>query len=192
MSTYRSIPARTCAVILSMLAEPAYALSWECGWEQILAQRSWHVMTISGLDRAGNPQTAKAAMDLAERASTFAKRGNYSEAERLLKKSLEITAQAIGADHPQIAVLLTKLGSLYVVQRRYAEAERQLRHSLEINEKVLGPDHLDVAANLEALAFVLKKEHRDEEAREVQIRAFKIWSKQRDIRSLERSGPPPG
>ena len=131
-------------------------------------------------------------MNLTARAAALTKRGNYSEAEGLLKKSLEITSQALGTDHPQIAALLTKLGSLYVVQRRYAEAEHHLRLSLKINEKVFGPDHLDVAANLEALAFVLNKELRYEEAQEVQTRAFEIWSKQRDDQILDRSEPPPG
>lgn len=192
MSTYQRVLARTSAVIISVIAESTFALSWERGSEQVLAPSSWHVITTSELDRADNSPQPKAAMDLAAQASAFAKRGNYSEAERLLKTSLEITSQALGPGHPQIAKLLIKLGSLYAVQRRYAEAEGLLRHSLEINEKALGPDHLDVAANLEALAFVLKKQHLEEEAREVQTRAFKIWSKRRDPRSLHRSGHSPG
>ena len=105
---------------------------------------------------------------------------------------LEITSNALGPDHPHIAVLLSKLGGLYAVQRRYAEAEHQFQLSLKINEKVFGPDHLDVAANLEALAFVLKKAHREEEAQELLTRAFKIWSKHRDDKFLDASEPPPG
>ena len=191
MSTCRGILARTSAAVLSVISGPAYAQSLETGWEQGLGQGSWPIVTISGPDREEN--SPRAAMDLTALASTFAtKRGNYSEAERLLKKSLKITSNTLGADHPHIAVLLSKLGGLYAVQRRYAEAEHQLRLSLKINEKVLGPDHLDVAANLEALAFVLKKAHRKEEAQEVQTRAFKIWSEHRDDRSLDASEPPPG
>lgn len=190
MSTCQSILARTSAAILSVIAEPVYALSLGTGWEQEPGQNSRPIVTISGPDRTENPP--KAAMDLTARASTFARRGNYSEAERLLKQSLEITSNALGADHPHLASLLTKLGGLYAVQRRYVEAEHHLELSLKINEKVLGPDHLDVAANLEALAFVLKKAHREEEAQSLQARAFKIWSKHRDDKSLDASEPPPG
>jgi tetratricopeptide (TPR) repeat protein len=190
MSTYHDILAGTSAAILSLIAEPVYAQSWETGGEQELGQSSWRIMTINGLDRDENPP--EAAINLTARAATLTKRGNYSEAEGLLKKSLEITSQTLGTDHPQIAALLTKLGSLYAVQRRYAEAEYQLRLSLKINEKVFGPDHLEVAANLEALAFVLNKELRYGEAQRMQTRASEIWSKHRDDQILDRSEPPPG
>lgn len=190
MSTCRGFLARTSAAILSVISEPVYALSLETRWQQGPSEGSQPILTISGPDREENPP--KVAMDLTALASTFAtKRGNYSEAERLLKKSLKITSNTLGADHPHIAVLLSKLGGLYAVQRRYAEAEHHLRLSLKINEKVFGPDHLDVAANLEALAFVLKKAHRKEEAQEVQTRAFKIWSEHSDDKSLEASEHPP-
>ena len=190
MSTCRGILARTSAAILSVISEPVYALNLETRWQQGPSQGSQPIVTISGPDREEN--SPKAAMDLTARASTFARRGNYSEAERLLKTSLEITSNALGPDHPHIAVLLSKLGGLYAVQRRYAEAEHQFQLSLKINEKVFGPDHLDVAANLEALAFVLKKAHREEEAQELLTRAFKIWSKHRDDKFLDASEPPPG
>ncbi len=178
MGMYHCVLALTATAIMSLIAEPAYPRIWGNGREQGLGHGSWRIVTISGMDREQHPSDL--AMNLAAQAASLAKRGNYSEAERLLKQSLEMTSQALGTDHPRIAALLIKLGSLYAVQRRYAEAERHLRLSLEINEKAFGSDHLDVAANLEALAFVLRKEQRDEETRQVQNRAFEIWSKHRN------------
>ena len=86
MSTCRGILARTSAAILSVISEPVYALNLETRWQQGPSQGSQPIVTISGPDREEN--SPKAAMDLTARASTFARRGNYSEAERLLKTSL--------------------------------------------------------------------------------------------------------
>lgn len=187
MSTYQDILTWTPVAILSLIAELGYAQSWDGGSERVFGQGSGHIVTIGARNREENQPE-----NLAAQASILLKRGNYAEAEHLLKQSLEIASNALGTDHPQIAALLVKLGSLYFVQRRYTEAERHLRLSLKINEKVFGHDHLDVAANLEALAFALEKQHRDEEARRLQTRAFEIWSKHRDIQTIERSEPPPG
>ena len=143
---------------------------------------SWHAFAIG--EKSQEQKPPEVAMDLTARALTFAKRGDYAEAERLFRRSLEITSRSLGPDHPEVAALLSKLATLYTVQRRYDEAERLFRLSLKIDEGALGSEHLDVAANLEALAFVLKKAHRDEEAKQLEARALRIWSKNRQAAPL--------
>ena len=190
MSTCQSILTWAPVAVFSLIAQPAYHLSWDGVSDGVFVQGSWQIVTIGEKDRERTQP--ELAMNLAAQASAFLKRGNYTEAEHLFKQSLEIASNALSTDHPQIAALLIKLGSLYFVQHRYTEAERHLRESLKINERVLGPDHLDVAANLEALAFVLEKEHRNDEARHLLTRASEIWSKHRDDQTLNEREPSPG
>lgn len=189
MNTYHGYTKWLLAALLC-LTIPVQAQSWDTEREQGLGRDSWR--TVVNGERGREPTPPEIAMNLAAQALRLATRGNYSKAESLLRKSLEITSQALGTDHPQIAVLWTKLAGLYVVQHRYGEAERLLRLSLEINEAAFGPEHLDVAANLEALALVLKKAHRDEEAKQMEIRAYEIWSKHRNDDTLRPAESPPG
>jgi len=142
-----------------------------------MAREMWRAFAIGEKKQEQKPP--EVAMDLTTRALSFAKRGDYTEAERLFRRSLEITARSLGPDHPEVAALLSKLATLYTVQHRYDEAEHFFRLSLKIEEAALGPEHLDVAANLEALAFVLEKAHRDEEAKQLEARALQIWSRYR-------------
>jgi hypothetical protein len=54
---------------------------------------------------------------------------------------LRFYEQALGADHPQMAVGLKTLAELRREQGRLDEAESLLCQSLAILEKVYGPDH---------------------------------------------------
>lgn len=148
----------------------------------VMERDSWRAFAIGEQRQEQKPP--EVAMDLTTQALTFAKRGDYTEAERLFRRSLEMTSRSLGPDHPEVAALLSKLATLYAVQHRYDEAEHFFRRSLKIDEAALGPEHLDVAANLEALAFVLKKAHRDEEAKQLEARALQIWSRYRQAAPL--------
>ena len=61
--------------------------------------------------------------------------------EQLYRRDLEISENALGPDHPDVAITLNNLAGLYKAQRKYDEAEPLCRRALEIKEKALGPDH---------------------------------------------------
>ena len=52
------------------------------------------------------------------------KRLDPSEAEPLLQQVLTINENALGLDHPHVAVILSNLASLHLSQRKLAEAQR--------------------------------------------------------------------
>jgi tetratricopeptide (TPR) repeat protein len=67
--------------------------------------------------------------------------GRYEEAELLYVRSLKITEQQLGVNHPDTALSMNNLGLLYKSIGRYSEAEPLLLHSLEIKQKILGDEH---------------------------------------------------
>lgn len=85
-----------------------------------------------------HPDLATLANNLALRYYDFAQ---YSRAEPLFRRALEINEKALGKDHPTVATRLNNLAELLRAQGHYAEAEPLYRRALAINEKALGTDH---------------------------------------------------
>jgi tetratricopeptide (TPR) repeat protein len=67
--------------------------------------------------------------------------GEYAEAERLVRRSIEIDEKALGKDHPNVATGYNNLAVLLRDQGKYAEAEPLLRRSIEIFQANFGPNH---------------------------------------------------
>jgi tetratricopeptide (TPR) repeat protein len=97
-------------------------------------------------------------------AEVYRHQARYSEAEPLYKRSLAIRENALGADHPAVAIDLNNLATLYNNQGRYADAEPLYKRALAIEEKALGPDHPDVASFLSNMASVYLSQDRSTEA----------------------------
>ncbi len=100
--------------------------------------------------------------------------GRYSEAEPLLKRSLEMREKKFGADDLKIAESLNNLAALYSNLQRYDEAETLLKRSLAILENTLGPDHLSVARSLNNLASIYRILGRFDDAVPLLMRAQEI------------------
>ena len=105
-------------------------------------------------------------------------RGNFSEAEPLYIRSLEIRECQLGADHPDVATTLNNLAGLYHSQEKYSEAEPLYRRSLEIRERQLGADHPDVAQSLNNLAELYRAQRKYSEAEPLCLRSFEIRERQ--------------
>jgi len=82
---------------------------------------------------------------LVSTAGLYQSQGRYSDAEPLYVRSLAISEQQLGADHPDVATSLNNLASLYQSQGRYSEAEPLYERSLLILEKVLPANHPHLA-----------------------------------------------
>ena len=72
-------------------------------------------------------------------ASLYAAMGEYSKAEPLYQRALQIREKALGPEHADTAASLNNLGELYYQLGNYAKAEDFLRRVLEIREKVPRP-----------------------------------------------------
>jgi tetratricopeptide (TPR) repeat protein len=83
-------------------------------------------------------------------------RGQYGEAERFTKLSLDYYERTVGAEDPAFATSLNNLAYLYNNQGRYAEAEPVLKRACVIGENALGADHPYLAVPLNNLAYLYK------------------------------------
>ena len=90
-------------------------------------------------------------------ADLYYAQGEYSEAEPLYQRSLEIMEKARGVEHSDIVTGLDDLASLYAAHGNYAEAEPLYRRSLGIVEKACGAEHPSVATSIENYAALLRE-----------------------------------
>jgi tetratricopeptide (TPR) repeat protein len=77
--------------------------------------------------------------------------GEYTKAERSLRRRLEIVEQMPAVDHSKLAQSLNNLAMVYQSQGRYEEAKLLYERAIGIWEKQLGPEHLDLASGLNSL-----------------------------------------
>jgi tetratricopeptide (TPR) repeat protein len=103
--------------------------------------------------------------------------GKYTEAEPYLKRYLAIREKSPGADRPDIARSLNRMGELYTSQGKHTDAESLYKRALAIFEKRLGAGHPEVANVLKNYAVLLRKMNREAEAVELESRARDIRAK---------------
>ncbi len=98
------------------------------------------------------PQHPGTARSLNSLALLYKAKGDYAQAEPLLKRALAIAEKALGPEHPGTATSLNNLAELCREKGDYAQAEPLYRRALAIKEKVLGPEHPGTATGLHNLA----------------------------------------
>jgi tetratricopeptide (TPR) repeat protein len=91
-------------------------------------------------------------------------RGQYAEAEPLLKQAMAIRRTALGEQHPAYATSLNNLAGLYDAMGRHAEAEPLYQQAMEIYRTALGERHPDYAGSLHNLAVLYQETGRHAEA----------------------------
>ncbi|QVL53447.1 MAG: CHAT domain-containing protein [Cyanobium sp. M30B3] len=101
----------------------------------------------------------------------------YEAAATAWKQLLAISEKDLGADHPSVANILTRLARLLSAQGKYGEAEPLLRRSLAIHEKSHGPDYSTLAISLNNLAFLLKNQGQYSDAEPLIRRSLVIYEK---------------
>jgi tetratricopeptide (TPR) repeat protein len=111
-------------------------------------------------------------------ASLYYSQGRYLEAEPLFVRSLLITEQKLGEDHPDMTTTLHELANLYYSQGRYSESEPLHIKVLSIREKHLGQSHPNVAASLNDLANLYFSQGQCEKAEEHFMKALLIREQQ--------------
>lgn len=97
-------------------------------------------------------------------AETLASEGQYSDAEQLVRQTLEAERRTLGPDHSDTLVTLYSLGDLLKKEKRYSEAEKAYRETLEGRRRALGTGHPDTAATAYDLACVLARGGKRDEA----------------------------
>jgi eukaryotic-like serine/threonine-protein kinase len=75
------------------------------------------------------------AHPLGDRGESYELLGRYPEAERDLRKTVDLSAQWVGPDHPWTAYPLTALGKTLILEHQRREAVLILERALRIREK---------------------------------------------------------
>ena len=100
--------------------------------------------------------------------------GDYPRAEPLLERSLKITENVLGPEHPSTATSANNLGNLYDAMGDYARAEPLHQRALKILEKTLGPEHPNTASSINNLGLLYQTMGDYERAEPLFQRALKI------------------
>ncbi len=103
----------------------------------------------------------------------FYQRGQFREAEPLLKSILAIGEQVLGPEHPDTLGYLNNLAILYRSQGKYEQAEPLHQRALTTRERVLGPEHPDTLSSLNNLANLYADQGKYKQAEPLYQRALK-------------------
>jgi tetratricopeptide (TPR) repeat protein len=115
-----------------------------------------------------------AALLLSRTGYYLKERGQYSEAEPLYKKALELLQRLLGEEHPDVATSYNNLAGLYKSQGRYSEAEPLYKKTLELRQRLLGEEHPDVATSYNNLALLYYYQGRYSEAEPLYKKALEL------------------
>jgi class 3 adenylate cyclase/tetratricopeptide (TPR) repeat protein len=96
----------------------------------------------------------------------------YAEAEPLLRRAVAAREQALGAEHPDLATPLHKLGNVCEGMGRPAEAELIYRRMVAVREQAYDPEHPLVAEGLGCLGLFLLSAGRRAEAEPIIARTL--------------------
>ena len=79
----------------------------------------------------------------------------YSDAEAIMRRSLEIQETTYGPNHPEVVTALNNLAQLLQTTDRLSEAESMMRQALAISKTIYDHDYPDVAKLFNNIASLL-------------------------------------
>ncbi|HET8840119.1 MAG TPA: FxSxx-COOH system tetratricopeptide repeat protein, partial [Ktedonobacteraceae bacterium] len=116
--------------------------------------------------------------DLAEvlqkAADYLCERAQYELAEPLYQRTLQISEQTLGLEHPAISSPLSGLARLYREQGKYEQAEPFYQRALQISEQALEPEHPDIGMLLTNQALLYWRQGKYELAEPLHQRALSL------------------
>ncbi len=84
----------------------------------------------------------------------YKSRRNYSDAEPLYQKALDIYERIMGTEHPNVAITLSNLAQLAKAKKNYKRSENLYLRALVIYKTAFGNEHLAVATTLTNLGIL--------------------------------------
>ena len=87
------------------------------------------------------------------------------DAEPLYLRAVAIQEKALGAEHPELIVVLNNLAEYYRKQARFGEAEPVFLRAIEIGRKRLPTNHWELESCLSRYSQLLAQTHRKKEGR---------------------------
>ncbi|MCX6827830.1 MAG: tetratricopeptide repeat protein [candidate division Zixibacteria bacterium] len=157
------------SIVLNILAA-AYFVE-----ERYLDAISYEKQSLAISELISGPMSLSAARSLANLGSLYTMQGNYTAAESLLLRALEIENKTLGSTTTdQSAYIYRYLADLYRGQRRFQEAEAYYRLALSITESSAGPDHPEIANDLNGLFNLYCDQDKLSDAEQLLLRMIRI------------------
>jgi CHAT domain-containing protein len=101
-----------------------------------------------------SPDSAALSLDLGK---VYWIRGDYSHAQSLAERALDLYQRAYGPDDSHVVRTLSEIGFAFHGAGDYTAAGPYFERALEISRKALGPTHVETLTVLERLAFNLQR-----------------------------------
>jgi non-specific serine/threonine protein kinase/serine/threonine-protein kinase len=103
--------------------------------------------------------------------------GIYDSAEKLLRRSYDLSRRTLGESHADTLKAMEYLGTLMTDCGRHPEAEKIFEELLAIQEKTLGPEHPSTLITLNHLALDLDWQGRSAQAEKLYRRALEAQTR---------------
>ena len=100
--------------------------------------------------------------------------GQYVESAKMHQRSLAISEDALGKEHPDTLASRNELGEALRSQGKYAVSEEMHRETLMLREKISGKEHPDTLTSMGNLASTYRDQGRWNEAEELDIQVLEI------------------
>lgn len=114
---------------------------------------------------------------LEKKAAQYYSQKEYAAAESCYRQALIIKEDTLGAEHPEIAMLLNNLALLYKSQGRNNAAEPLYQRSIKILEQAFGPQHPSVATLLHNLALLYYSQEKYQSTESLLTQEYTILKK---------------
>jgi len=102
---------------------------------------------------------------------------SQDKALKWFETALQIKEATLGADHPDVARILNRIGSLYIERTQFVKAEEYLLRALSIRKSTLGHDHSRVAQTFKHMLTLYQSQERWQEAEKCGEKALEIISR---------------
>jgi tetratricopeptide (TPR) repeat protein len=96
--------------------------------------------------------------------SVYASSGDLARSRETYEKALDLKQEIVGADHPDVAVILDRLAGVCQFQNQFDQAEEYLTRALEIRKKKIGSEDQRTAALYFNLGELYLAQNRYEDA----------------------------
>jgi tetratricopeptide (TPR) repeat protein len=99
------------------------------------------------------------------------------KAEEYFLKALAIKEKSLGPDHPDVARILNRLGSVYIERIQFNIAEQYLTRAYKIRKEKLGPYHGRVGQTLKHMMTLFQSQENVPRSIECGLEAVKVFEK---------------
>jgi len=112
-----------------------------------------------------------------EEIGKLSKSWSSDKAEAWFLNALKIKQASLPSDHPDVARVLNRIGSLYIERTQYDKAESFFLPALESRKKKLGPMHPRVAQTLKHMITLYELQEKYAAAIDCSMKALAIYEK---------------